>query len=802
MRNAGASIDPPPDPFAAVRPDSPVALPVDRQYSKDSGDRRGQAPGERKKLPRGVSPLPPGVSPEIFATTPPPFAATPPPPGTPPKPPVTLPPPPAGPAEPWPVKGNPRARRPVGEQKPASGHQNLDDEAESPALRRRLRGPLLAAGALGLLLVIAYLVPAALMWGKVPPGTHVRDLPIGGLSATQAIERLHERYDGKDQQAVGLLLDGRRVAVLDPREAGLTIDIEATVGDVDTGFPSPMSVWQSFTGERQLPLRVSINQRKLNDRVRRIAREIDRPVREGAIVYKSATPQVLTPQEGLRLDQAKTADAIKRAFVDAPASVVLPVGEVRPKVAAATFDGALVTARRAVADPITLVNGGRRVTLSPKVIAAHLTFTADHRGQVRPVFDARKAVAGLEVRLVGVAEAVREAGFVIDGETPRLVHARVGKGVDTARLAEAVARVIAGGGHRTIPVSLAVTKPTLTDAAAMRLGIREKVASAATSYTCCAARVTNIRKAAALVDGKVVRPGETFSLNEAIGDPAAQKFVRAQAIEGDRLVIAVGGGLSQFATTLYNAAFLAGMQEVDRTPYPFHVSGYPEGRDASVSYPDHDLRWRNDTDHGVLIKASATGTSVTVSLWSTRTYDRIEAETTVRSNPTEPETRTDTDPSCIPMNGTPGFTVTVTRVFRKDGKTVKKDKPQTTVYDPAPKVICRPARSTGPFQQDGDNAGTQLPPPGQDDDPSANGRKGDGRPDPGTPVTPKSDNGDKNRDNRDDNGNDPQSSSPHRNADPTPTATPSGGDEAPNGTNGTNGGGKKSGDDLNSNDPA
>ncbi|WP_405141209.1 VanW family protein [Sphaerisporangium sp. NBC_01403] len=680
MRNAGASIDPPPDPFAAVRPDSPVALPVDRQYSKDSTPAR--PPGGRKKLPPGVSPLPPGVSPDLFAQTPPSGI------GGQSGQSVTLP-PPAPPAEPWPMTASARVRR-------------ADDVAVEPSVvivpepqetRSRLRVFLILTGGLAFLFLLAYAIPATYMWGRVLPGTHVADVHIGNLTETEAIDRIHQRFDGNDQEAVGLMLNGRRVGVLDPRDAGLTIDVEATVADAKTGFPSPLAVWQSLTGDSDLPLRISLNPVKLSQRVRKIAKNVDRPAREGAIVYKGTTPQVVHPKEGVVLDQRATGEAIKRAFVNAPATVSLPVTTVRPRAGKAAFDGAVEVARRAVSAPIILANGSRRVRLSAPAIAAHLSFAADERGVVRPRFDAWKAVNGLSTRLVGVAETPREAGFVIENGAPKLVHARTGKGVDAAKLAAAVAGVVTGGGSRTIPVSLAITQPVLTDEYAMKLGVKEQIGFFTTYFPCCAARVTNIQKAADLVDGRLVKPGETFSLNEAVGKPdAARGFVPAQSIDDDRLVIALGGGISQFATTMYNATFYAGMEEIERTAHAFYVSRYPAGRDAAVSYPDTDLRWRNDTEYGVLIKTSYSSTSVTVTLWSTKKYDRIEAETTERSSATQPESRSDSDPGCLPMEGGPGFTVTVTRVFYKDDEVFKRDRQETTVYKPQDKVTCAQAR--------------------------------------------------------------------------------------------------------------
>ncbi|MFC4588325.1 VanW family protein [Sphaerisporangium corydalis] len=676
MRNAGASIDPPPDPFAAVRPDSPVSLPADRRYSKDQAPERG--PARRKKLPPGVSPLPPGVSADIFATTPPPGST-----GLPPQP-VTLP-PPAPPPEPWPMTASVRVRR--ADDPPPE--PTVVIAPEPPEDRPRLRLLLLLTGGLALVFLLAYAIPAMYMWGKILPGTRVGDVRIGSLSETEAIDRVHQRFDGNDQQSVALMLDGRRVGVLDPRDAGLAIDVEGTVADAQTGFPGPFAVWQALTGERELPLRVSLNAAKLTQRIRKVATLVDRTAHEGAIVYRGTKPRVVPPEDGLVLDRQATADAIKRAFVDAPAAVPLPVTPVRPRAGKALFDAALDTARRAVSAPITLTNGGRRVRLSPKDIAANLRFAADERGVVRPQFDAWRAVDGLETRLVGVAEAPREAGFVIVNGAPKLVHARTGKGVNAIELAGAVSKVINAGGSRTIPVSLAITQPVLDDEDAMRLAIKEKVGEFTTYFPCCAPRVVNIRRAAELLNGLVVKPSGVFSLNDSVGEPTtARGFVSAQAIEDDRLVLAPGGGLSQVATTMYNAALLAGLEDVGHTAHRFHVVRYPPGRDAAVSYPEEDMRWKNDTEYGVLVQTTVTDTSLTVVLWSTRKYDQVDVETSGRTDLTQPETRSANEPGCLPMEGGPGFTVTVTRVFYRDGKVLKRDHPLTTVYEPQPKVIC------------------------------------------------------------------------------------------------------------------
>ncbi|MEU9884834.1 VanW family protein [Sphaerisporangium sp. NPDC051011] len=690
MRNAGASIDPPPDPFAAVRPETPVALPADRKAPADPTP--GATP-PKKKLPRGVTPLPPGVSPEmLIPPAPPPKPAATPGPSS--GQPGTLP-PPSPPAQPWPMTGTARVRWSMDDP---DGQPSIIMVPEPPPGKSRLRRFLVVAGGLALLFLFAYVVPATFMWGKVLPGTHVAGVEIGGLTETEALDRVHARFDGNDQQDLSLLLRGRPLDKFKPAEVGLAIDAQSTVAEAETGFPAPADVLQAFTGEQELPLKISTNHVKLAQRVRKIAKTIDRPAREGRIVYEGTRPRVIPPREGVALDRQATEEAIRRAFVNGPASsaATLTVVTVRPKASQEAFAGFLDDARRAVSGPITLTNGSQRAVLSPAVIAANLVFEPQQNGMVEPKFDARKAVGGVEAGLVGVTQAPRAARFVIENGAPKLVPARAGRGIDDAELTSALTRLIDQGGSRTIPVSLAITRPSLTDAEALKLGVKEKVGEFTTSFSCCAARVTNIQRAARLVDGLVVRPGDTFSLNEAIGAPTvARGFIAAQAIEDDHLVIAMGGGVSQFATTMYNAAYFAGMDDVEHTTHTFHVVRYPPGRDAAVEYPDQDLRWKNGTEHGVLITTASTGTSVTVNLWSTRTYDKIEAETSERTAVTQPETVTDDDPRCLPMGGGPGFTVTVTRVFSKDGEVVRRDKPATVTYEPQRKVVCQDGGSLG-----------------------------------------------------------------------------------------------------------
>jgi vancomycin resistance protein YoaR len=156
----------------------------------------------------------------------------------------------------------------------------------------------------------------------------------------------------------------------------------------------------------------------------------------------------------------------------------------------------------------------------------------------------------------------------------------------------------------------------------------EVVGSFLTRYPCCQPRVTNIKRAAELLDGQTIRPGRTFSLNAALGKRTiARRFVPAPMISGGVLVNSVGGGISQLATTLYNAAFFAGLELVEHTPHSFYISRYPMGREATISWGGPELIFRNDWNATVGIDALATDSWVRVRLFTQRLGRRVETET-------------------------------------------------------------------------------------------------------------------------------------------------------------------------------
>ncbi|MEV0351572.1 VanW family protein [Nonomuraea sp. NPDC050680] len=537
-----------------------------------------------------------------------------------------------------------------------------------------------------LLVLLAYAVPAIVLAGKVPPDTHVGGVDIGGLAAGEAQSLLEERLGAKASRRLTVQVANKAIR-LTPDELGLSIDAKATIAKALDDAMTPAGIARSIFGRRDVEPVVHVDEGLLAERVAALAKTLDRKPKEGAVRYRGLEPQAVLSTLGQALDQVQAARALRTLYQTPSGPIELPVRRLPASAPAEEVRRiAGSKARAVVARPFTLTRGKEKVTLSGADLAAHLRFVPDGRGSLRPDFDGGKVAAELDKQLVDAEQRPKDASFKIVNGKPRVIPARTGRGIDAAALGKTISATLTKGG-RTAEVPVKETRPRVTTELAGKLGIKEKISSFTTRHPCCAPRVTNIHRIADIVDGYVVRPGETFSLNDLVGKrDKARGFVEAPMILNNRFVDDVGGGISQFATTVFNAVFFGGLQDVQHRPHQYYISRYPAGRESTVSYPQPDFRFRNDSPYGVLIKASYTSTSITVQFWSTKRYE-IETQSSERYNVKSFPTLTESGPKCIPMGGVEGFTIDVWRIFKQDGKAVRKQK-FTTVYQPEPRLTC------------------------------------------------------------------------------------------------------------------
>ena len=148
-------------------------------------------------------------------------------------------------------------------------------------------------------------------------------------------------------------------------------------------------------------------------------------------------------------------------------------------------------------------------------------------------------------------------------------------------------------------MGLTHTTAKVTTEQATALGIKEKMGDFTTQFPHAPYRNVNIGTAAAKINGTLLKPGETFSLNKIVGERTKENgFTEGNIISGGKFVLDLGGGVSQSATTTFNAAFFAGLKILEHKAHSVYISRYPVGREATVAWPSVDLKFLNDSGHG------------------------------------------------------------------------------------------------------------------------------------------------------------------------------------------------------------
>jgi vancomycin resistance protein YoaR len=547
-----------------------------------------------------------------------------------------------------------------------------------PGLKRAVAVGTVAAVLLGGAGAAAYV-----MSGDVPRGTQVLGVDLGNKSRSEAERALADAFGARAAEPVPVDLDGKTVRV-EPDGVGLTLDVPATVSKAMQGSVK-------LTGTRTVDPVIRLDQDRLEAALRKELDPKKITLKKPGIRFTGLTPKPTYPSPGRTLDPAQAADAVRGAWLTG-ATATVPLVEQPPATSREQVDEMIRTlARPAVAAPVTVTVDGRSFTLPPQAIAKGLVFRADDTGKLTPAVDAKKVRAAAAAAFATVETEPEAATVTLAGGKPKIVASTAGRLIDLAKLGPALLAVLPETGTRTVAAELVQTKADTTEADMAKLGIKEKVSTFTTYFTGGrnAPRSQNIITIAKAVDGAVVQPGETFSLNGHTGErDYAKGYKDAPVIVGGKLEPGVGGGASQFTTTLFNAAYYAGLQDVEHKPHSFYFSRYPAVIEATIFYPTLDLKFKNTTPYGILIDTSTTGRSVTVSMWSTKVYDSVKTERSPRRNITSPPTvYRDPGPKCIATSGLPGFTQDAWRIIRKDGKVIKREK-FTWRYDPEPRFIC------------------------------------------------------------------------------------------------------------------
>jgi vancomycin resistance protein YoaR len=431
---------------------------------------------------------------------------------------------------------------------------------------------------------------------------------------------------------------------------------------------------------REVPIGFTVRQAKVNALVERVSGDVDDPPVPSRLRVTETDIVVVPGKGGFGIDRFALRDRIAE-MPEEPIEVA--VGAQPPPVSEEAAQAARDLALRVVDRPVEVSLQGRGVAIEPAILRSALRFAPDPP-DLRVALDTETLYARIASAYSTREQPARNADWKTDGQVARLVPSRVGRRLDMDAIAAAI---VADPEAPAVRARFEVSEPGVTTDEAKALNITELVSEFSTPYNCCEPRVANIQRAAETLDGMIIEPGWAFSLNDALGPRTADRgYVEAPEILGGKLEEGLGGGVSQVSTTLYNAAFFAGMEILDHTPHQFWISRYPEGREATLSYGDIDLVFRNDWDAGVLIDAVAGDNAIIIRFYSSKLGRRVETETGERSDYEEPEIRETVNPELEPgarvteqYSGGPGFTVSYTRKVYEDDE-LKRDETYTWHY--------------------------------------------------------------------------------------------------------------------------
>lgn len=360
------------------------------------------------------------------------------------------------------------------------------------------------------------------------------------------------------------------------------------------------------------------------------------------------------------------------------------------------MDQLVETAGRAVSAPVRLNWPGGPLDFSPsrlgRILEGKPRKEAPPGQRLGLVVDPGKLKDVLATEL-GVEDSDPvDARFEVAGPSVRLIPSRDGFRVRLTEGAAMLTRLALSPGTREGELAGEVLQPRLTTAQAQSLNIARRVSTFTTAHACCQPRVRNIHRIADIVDQIIVRPGETFSLNQLVGRRTPERgFVPAPAIFAGKFVDEVGGGVSQFATTFFNAVFFGGYDIIEHQTHLYYFSRYPAGREATLSWPRPDLKFKNDSAAGILVDTSYTETSITVSFYGLNDV-HVEVVTGERFNGTTPLTQCKPNPQVPPgqsrivQEGGEGFDIVVERILNlPDGR--RDPERFFTRYKPQPRIV-------------------------------------------------------------------------------------------------------------------
>jgi vancomycin resistance protein YoaR len=564
--------------------------------------------------------------------------------------------------------------------------------------------------------------------GEVMGRVVVGGVPIGGQAEEEARATLLALEESLMGRRASFTIEGQPVS-LDPPEAGFDVDEERLLDEVmsigrEGNLPYQFFWWLSHIFKTEVVDVIGGTETEAMTAVLDTwdAEVIGRPVSLGGVVIEEGAPAPVYPESGIGLDRDVTTDIVEESLLAVePETEPLPTEVIVPQLTNADIDQAVVEAAALLDGPISLVYEDRQVVFTPEQLtAAYVAITVGEGSpQVVHSFDPAIIDTYLDpIRAEYEAEPV-DARFAIDGDRISIVPGIRGTRIDEN---EASLKLLQAGRSTGRIGALPLVEdadPDTTTEELEALGIEHLVSQFTTYHSCCEDRVTNIQLMADTVDMAIIRPGQRFGLNEYVGERTVEKgYLEAGTIIAGELVDTVGGGVSQFATTTYNAVYWGGYEDIEHKPHSYYFTRYPEGIEATINWRTPNLVFRNNSDSAILIDTMHTDTSITVRIFGDNDGRTVKGEqaggrtsvsVTSGGGPDARHVESSvserfavTPPPPVKYEGNPafglnqsdvvqeereGWTVTVTRRILRGGTDLLNEQTWTVVYLPQARII-------------------------------------------------------------------------------------------------------------------
>lgn len=477
----------------------------------------------------------------------------------------------------------------------------------------------------GLVASLALLVGLAFAGSRseLSPGTEVAGVDVGGLTTREAIAKLDGLFEAHADDPVRFVAGGTSYTFA-ANQLGVQPDWNAAVAAAKRagdGF-GPLRGFRRLRarvfGAEVLP-RLAVSNAALEYALDQIAEGVNKPPRSAAVVRSGLRIRVVPEQTGSRLDRDAAAEVVVRALGQLEPSggvttTAIPVAVTTPPVSAAMLARVAARARLALSAPIVL-KAAKRTYRMPRWRVAEL-LSLPSGGATKLAIGGAAADAYFRALSDTIGRPAHDARFTVHGDAVQVVPSRDGLELNVAKAARAILRAATRPTNRVAQLTVMRAPPERSTADALAMGVDTRMASYKTYYSGTSDRITNLQLAVRALDDTLVAPGGTFSLNAVIGERTVERGFRpAPVIIGNEYAEEVGGGTSQVATTVFNAAWEAGLEITERHPHSLYISRYQLGRDATVYWPSLDLKFRNDTNSWVLVRGFVEGDGINVAIY-------------------------------------------------------------------------------------------------------------------------------------------------------------------------------------------